>query len=61
MKNLTLNEFVDTLRDDIKDFNQWWRDQAKENPEAFASFVALPISDWWEQFIIFCEGREGRE
>lgn len=55
MKNITLKEFVVSLRRDIGDFVKYWDHNAAKRPEEFP--YAMQPGEWDEQFAAWQESK----
>ncbi len=53
---MNFEEFVAHQRAMTEKFEEWWKEHMKEQPERFPA--EMDFSDWYEQFLIYCENNE---
>lgn len=53
-KNLSLEEFIVTLKEDVRRFKGWWEDEVVRGTVCDDPGT-MPAADWFEQFLMFCE------
>lgn len=55
-KNLTLDQFLATVRQDLDNFKKWWEEKTAEGTILSEyDHQNQPIGDWFEQFMMWAD------
>jgi len=49
--NMSLPSYLDSLREELIDFEEYWLREHKKDPEHFPWL--MPAGEWWEQMLIW--------